>query len=250
MNINKVPKFVLNLEKRKDRLEKITKELSYMGWDYEIFKAIETNDNQGCSLSHSEIIKLSKERGYDEVLVIEDDCTFMPYAKNLSDEISSRYGNIEYYVNNLSPTLNTPVNISKDYELLIDLTNLPEPKPELNSPGTFATNCIMYNNKSYDKVLDVTLPDNLRFVPIDVFIHRNIYLNYQSYCPILPIAPQTKDWSDVSQGDYSNFFIQTYNWNVCSPTNIPSEFMSYENNQLIKDLNIHKKFYYENKNNN
>jgi GR25 family glycosyltransferase involved in LPS biosynthesis len=42
MNITNIPKFVVNLERRPDRLEKVKKELEYIGWDYEIFKAIDT----------------------------------------------------------------------------------------------------------------------------------------------------------------------------------------------------------------
>jgi GR25 family glycosyltransferase involved in LPS biosynthesis len=248
MNINKTAKFVLNLERRKDRLEKITKELNYIGWDYEIFKAIDMNDHRGCSLSHAEIIKIAKERGYSDVMVIEDDCTFMPYSKILSDDISSKYENLEYYINNLAPTLDRPVKVSNEYDLLIDLTDYPEAQPYHR--GIFATNCIMYNEKSYDKVLEITVPENLNYIAVDDFIYKNVYLNHQSYCPILPIAPQTKDWSDVSHGEYSNFFSQTYQWNYNGPVIIPAEFMNYENNQLIKDLNIHKKYYYESKNNN
>ena len=248
MNINNVPKFIINLERRKDRLEKITKELNYMGWEYEVFKAVDTNDHRGCSLSHSEIIKLSKERGYDDVLIIEDDCTFMPYSKNLSNEISSKYENVEYFIMNLGPTLDRPVNISEKYNLLLDLTNLPVAQEYHR--GIYATNSIMYNKKSYDKVLEITLPENLNYIAIDDFIYKNIYLNHQSFSSILPIAPQTKDWSDVSHGEYSNFFVQTYQWNYNGPVRIPSEFMTYENNQMIKDLNIHKKYYYESKNTN
>lgn len=248
MNLHTIPKFVINLERRKDRLDRISKEMKYIGWEYEIFKAIDKNDHTGCSLSHAEIIKMAKEYGYKEIMVIEDDCTFMPYSKSLINEISEKYKNIDYHIFNLSPTIDRPVKISNSYELLLDLTNLP--KAEEYHRGIYATNCIIYNEKSYDKVLEITLPENLGYIAIDDFIYRNIYLNNQSYCPILPIAPQTKDWSDVSQGEYSNFFTQTYQWNYNSPVTIPSEFMSYENNQMIKDLNIHKKFYYESKNNN
>ena len=63
MNITIIPKFVVNLERRPDRLGHIQKELGYMGWDYEVFKAIDLNNHGGCTLSHTEIIKIAKERG-------------------------------------------------------------------------------------------------------------------------------------------------------------------------------------------
>ena len=83
MNICSIPKFVVNLERRPDRLESIKKEMDYIGWDYELFKAVDLNHHGGCTLSHVEIIKIAKERGYKSVLVIEDDCTFLPYSKDL-----------------------------------------------------------------------------------------------------------------------------------------------------------------------
>jgi GR25 family glycosyltransferase involved in LPS biosynthesis len=58
MNITNIPKFVVNLERRPDRLEHIQKEMDYMGWDYELFKAVDLNNHGGCTLSHTEIIKI------------------------------------------------------------------------------------------------------------------------------------------------------------------------------------------------
>ncbi len=57
MNLSQVPKFVVNLERRLDRLEHIQKEMKYIGWDYELFKAVDLNNHGGCSLSHVEILK-------------------------------------------------------------------------------------------------------------------------------------------------------------------------------------------------
>ena len=61
MNLNEIPKFVLNLEKRIDRLEHIQKEMSYIGWDYELFKAVDTGCHLGCTLSHVAIIDIAIE---------------------------------------------------------------------------------------------------------------------------------------------------------------------------------------------
>ena len=94
MKFNELPKFVINLQSRPENLEKIRKELDYMGWDWERFEAVNRGNYMGCTLSHLEVIKIAKERGYkrvmeiaknrnyEKVMVIEDDCTFMPYAKS------------------------------------------------------------------------------------------------------------------------------------------------------------------------
>lgn len=236
------PKFVVNLERRPDRLSLIQDEMKYIGWDYEIFKAVDTNSHVGCTKSHCEIIKIAKERGYEKVLVVEDDCSFMPYAKSLLEEIETKTTDLNFAIINLAPTLNRPVNKSKKHDLLLDLTNLP-PKEE-HHRGIFATNIIMYHHTIYDKVLEMEQESNMRFFAIDDFIYQFITSVKESYAPILPIAPQRRDWSDVSPGEYNNFYAQTYNWNLYSDCKIPREFMEYKDNMETKNKGEHKKFYH------
>jgi hypothetical protein len=236
------PKFVVNLERRPDRLSLIQNEMKYIGWDYELFKAVDTNSHVGCTKSHCEIIKIAKERGYEKVLVVEDDCSFMPYAKSLLDEIETKTTDLNFAIINLAPTLNRPVNRSQKHELLLDITNLP-PKQE-HHRGIFATNMIMYHHSIYDKVLEMEIENNMRFFAIDDFIYQFITSLKESYTPILPIAPQRRDWSDVSPGEYNNFYGQTYNWNLYSDCKIPREFMEYRENMETKNKGEHKKFYY------
>lgn len=242
MNINDIPKFVINLERRKDRLDHITKEMSYMDWEFELFKAIDLNNHRGCSLSHSEIVKIAKEKKYNYVMVIEDDCTFMPYAKSLIDKIGEL--DFDFSVLNLGPTLNVPVNISIDNPYLLDITNIPN-KESYNS-GVYATNIIIYHESIYDKLLEIEEEQNLVYYAIDVFIDRFIASKSQSYCPSLPLAVQISDWSDVSHGNYNNFYTQTYNWNLYSPIKIPREYLDIGNIKNIKDNQGHKEYFYEN----
>lgn len=237
------PKFVVNLERRKDRLESIKKEMDYVGWDYEYFPAIDLNNHVGCTKSHLEIIKIAKQRGYDKVLIVEDDCTIMPYAKSFIELSESKFPNLEFSVINLAPTLNRPVNVSKNFPLFLDATNLPE--KEEHHRGIFATNMIMYHSSIYDKVLEIEEPSKIGWYAIDDFIYQFITSVYQSYVPILPIGPQISDWSDVSQGIYNNFHTQTYNWNLYSPIKIPGEFLNLSSNKALKENKTHKPFPYE-----
>ena len=244
MNITRIPKFVVNLERRPDRLEYIQKEMDYMGWEYELFKAVDLNSHRGCTLSHTEIIKIAKERGYDSVMVIEDDCSFLPYSKNLINKIDTESGDFKFGIINLAPTLNRKVNRSEENQLFLDITNLP-PKLE-HERGVFATNMIIYHSSVYDDVLELEKPEKLGYYAIDDYIYQFILPIKQSYSPILPIAPQMSSWSDVSQGQYNNFYTQTYNWNLYSPYKIPNEFLDYKYNQITKQNNEHKEFKYEN----
>jgi GR25 family glycosyltransferase involved in LPS biosynthesis len=244
MNINNIPKFVINLKRREDRLAHIQKEMEYMGWDYELFEAIDEGCYVGCTLSHLNILNIAKERNYESVLIIEDDCTFMPYAKSFIKKIEEETENLEFAICNLAPTLNRPVNVSDKHNLFLDITNLPERSE--HQRDVFATNMIIYHKSIYDDVFEITGttygPPN--YYPIDEFNFRFIISQKQSYCPILPIAPQKADWSDVSNGNYSNFYTQTYNWNSYSPCKIPGEFTDYDRIQEIKKEKIHKDFYY------
>ena len=236
-------KFVVNLERRQDRLDSIKKEMEYIGWDYEYFSAVDTNSHVGCTRSHLEIIKLAKERNYEKVLIVEDDCTFMPYSKSLIQQIEKESENFEFAVVNLAPTLNRPVNVSPRFRWFLDATNLP-PKEE-HHRGIFATNMIMYHQSIYDKVLEIEEPSKLNYYAIDDFIYQFVTSVYQSYVPILPIGPQISDWSDVSGGVYNNFYTQTYNWNQYSPIKIPGQYLNLNENKTVKSQNVHKEYYYE-----
>lgn len=244
MNITNIPKFVVNLERRPDRLERIKKEMEYVGWDYELFKAIDLNNHGGCTLSHVGIIKIAKERGYESVMVIEDDCTFLPYSKDLINKIKNESGHFEFGVINLSPTLNRPVNRSKEQPLFLDITTYP-PKEEYHR-GTFATNMIIYHNSIYENILEMEKPEILGYYAIDDYIYQFILPIKQSYCPILPIAPQISDWSDVSHGNYNNLYTQTYNWNLYSPCKIPLEYLTGTLTQELKSNKQHREFIYVN----
>jgi hypothetical protein len=155
MNFSEIPKFVINLDRRPDRMESITKEMEYIGWDFERFSAIDTNSYMGITKSTFEIIKIAKERKYPRVMLIEDDCGFMPYAKDLLNKIEESCPNLEFAMFNLSPTQNRPINVSKDYDILFDMTNTPEAPPEAR--GIYGANMVIYDESIYDKIFDIAL---------------------------------------------------------------------------------------------
>ena len=98
--------------------------------------------------------------------------------------------------------------------------------------------------ENYDKVLEMEKPENLGYYAIDDYIYQFILPIKQSYSPILPIAPQISSWSDVSQGQYNNFYTQTYNWNLYSPCKIPSGYLHGTLIQELKDNKQHNEFTY------
>lgn len=71
--------FYINLDKRTDRRQEIESQLDAFNLPYERFSAIETPGQGivGCGLSHTAVLRLAKERGYRNVLILEDDFEFL-----------------------------------------------------------------------------------------------------------------------------------------------------------------------------
>jgi hypothetical protein len=234
MKLEDIPKFVINLKRRPDRLESIQREMDYVGWDYELFEAIDTNSYMGCTLSHLKIIDICETRGYEKVIIIEDDTYFMPYFKSLLNNIQVDLSEIDYF--NFGPTLHRPVNKSLIYENLINLSDLP-PKENDNQRGIFTTNCVLYDRKIFNeirKISETKFSDASYFYSIDDYIYQFIMPKYRSFCPIYPMTTQGSFFSDVSGDVYNNFYTLTYNWNLYSPYKIPSIFCSLDSVQNIK----------------
>jgi len=93
--------FYINLEKRKDRREHIENLLKdhYLFDISERYIAIETPDSGiiGCSQSHLNVLKLAKERGYKNVLILEDDFTFLVTKQELESKIKYLFENYSNY---------------------------------------------------------------------------------------------------------------------------------------------------------
>ena len=82
--------FYINLDRRPDRRAEIEGELERMGISGERFPAIDIYPGiVGCGSSHLETLKLAKERGYPNVLILEDDLTFLVSKEELRDILDS-----------------------------------------------------------------------------------------------------------------------------------------------------------------
>ena len=118
---------------------------------------------------------------------------------------------------------------------LIDITNKP-PKEEKHR-GVFGTGFMVYNKSVFQDMFKYDV-----MIAIDEFLENEIYSKYQSYSPLLPICGQRNNQSDVSNGFYNNFYVQTYNWNSYCPNKIPNSFMDMEyvlnNRDKIMDYKI------------
>ena len=71
--------FYINLSHRKDRREEIEKELTQFQLPFERFEAYYTPEfgGVGCAQSHLAVLKMAKERNYENIIIFEDDFTFL-----------------------------------------------------------------------------------------------------------------------------------------------------------------------------
>ena len=92
-NIDKI--MYINLDRRTDRREEIEKELDQFELPYERFSAIHSSIKGiiGCTKSHLEIVKLAKERGYKNILILEDDFTFLVSKEEFENNLSLLFEN-------------------------------------------------------------------------------------------------------------------------------------------------------------
>jgi glycosyl transferase family 25 len=70
--------FYINLDRRVDRRIQFETECARMGIAVERFSAIAHSvPALGCAVSHVEVLKLARDRGYDRVCIFEDDFEFL-----------------------------------------------------------------------------------------------------------------------------------------------------------------------------
>lgn len=87
--------YVINLEKEIEMKKHITKQLTkYNLLEHTTFiKAIYNPNNPayGCTLSHHLALKDMLEHNYDVIMILEDDCEFIEFPFNITDEIPKNW---------------------------------------------------------------------------------------------------------------------------------------------------------------
>jgi GR25 family glycosyltransferase involved in LPS biosynthesis len=182
--------YVINLEERVDRWQHIVKTF---GNDFNLIRvdAIKHNEGwKGCFLSHKKCLQIAKEKKLQNIIVMEDDCD------KLNNNFVDRLYKIKEYLNNndkwyifLGGTFcTTKKNIIKKINYEHD--NL----FEINYG--FCTQLVIYNNKSYDKIIDYEINE-----PID-----NIWPKlFNSLISIPFLTTQVLSYSNINTDKISSF---------------------------------------------
>ena len=90
--------FYINLDRRSDRRDLIEMDLAKIGLVAERFVGIPYEPGiVGCGKSHLAVMKLAKERGYKNVLILEDDFTFLVSKEELDVALEKFFSNVKEY---------------------------------------------------------------------------------------------------------------------------------------------------------
>lgn len=229
LKFEKIKKIVINLKRRPDRLEKFKEEMNYMGWEFEIFEGIDTNDYNGCALSHKKIAEDFLKTNDDFLLVMEDDLFFMPYSKKIIKECEEELDKTEWDFFHFGPSIHRP--LKRYNNILIDLNDLP-PKDENRHRGIFGTTAFILTKKSAEIMANWDtskyIDNGHRQIPIDEYMDRVLYKRCRSFCPYLLLTTQQNDYSDINKTFDNNHYILTYNWNAYLPDKVSAQMYDFE----------------------
>ena len=192
----------INLNKRTDRKKTIENQLNNFDLDYERFEAIETPDFGivGCGLSHLHVLKIARERGYKNILILEDDFTFLVSKEDFEKQLSIFFNTkIEYNVCMISYFL---LDSQKtQYEFLLKVID-----------AQTASGYIV-NENYYDKLIELyefAIPKLIQTKEHWIYANDQIWKKYQRtdnwFCFTNRIGKQSDGFSDTSQR-YENYNI-------------------------------------------
>ena len=233
INFATIPKFVINLDRRKDRMEHFIAEMHWINWQYTRFSAIDTNSYIGCALSHQKLAEICLESDDEYFMFLEDDIFFMPYAKEQIEkcQIDLELLNFDFF--HLAPSLHRPVDNLTNH--LLDISRLPPKNPDKHRE-VFGTSAFILNKKTCEYILNWNtnkyIENSHQQKPIDEFLALAVYPNVICVASSLPIVTQIDDFSDINQGYYNNHYLMTYNWNLYTSSKLDNNLM---------DLNFCKK---------
>lgn len=141
-NIDKI--IYINLNKRTDRREQLEEELNNFNLNFERFEAIETPGFGilGCGLSHLQVLKIAKDSNYENILILEDDFTFLVSKEEFEKELSNFFNsNIDFDVCFLS------YNLIKKEEMPYNFI--------VKALDCQTASGYIVNKKYYDKLIDL-----------------------------------------------------------------------------------------------
>lgn len=186
--------FYINLDERVDRKNLIELELNNFDLKYERFPAIKDEMGiYGCGLSHLSVLKLAKERGYKNVLIFEDDFTFLVSKEEFETFLDQFFTYIDKF-----DVCMLAYNTQRE-----EATNHSFVKKIIESQSASA---YLVNQHYYDKLIQLyeeNMP-KLKETGIHwVYANDQIWKQYQPdddwYQPSIRIGKQRADFSNIAE---------------------------------------------------
>ena len=204
--------FVINLDHRTDKWQLVTKNLEKMKIvNYERFAAIKPEYSEipdeykkwfssknnsdgtdetysvgamGCKLSHLKVINIAKNRGYEKILILEDDVDFNPNTSMIFNEAVKQLNSFEpwdmlYFTGNHGRRYE---NISKNL---------------IRIYGSHSTVGYAIHSRIYNQVINYALNYCKH---IDIFYKDIIHPFYNCYCIQPHLVWNMDGYSDIEQG--------------------------------------------------
>lgn len=199
--------FCINLERRRDRWEKTSKKFEDLGLSVERFRGydglllkpfinpdvrvLRTGGYIGCLLSHLEIYKTALERGYERILILEDDIVF---HKNFHKEFKKIFNDIDLDSNDWDLLYLGSANFNNSYIVGEEINQSTIKNYKIYGDRSFdkATNswsCLAYavNRKVMQRLLDYYETNGYQY-EIDLVIASEIQNKEDFRC--LKVMPQ------------------------------------------------------------
>jgi GR25 family glycosyltransferase involved in LPS biosynthesis len=182
----------INLDQHVEKRNVMENQLKYFDLDFERFPGLYGPvDGIGCAKSHLEALKLARQRGYKNVLIMEDDVLFTVSKDEFDTQISKLFSTIpDFDVCMLAYNLQKG-EIYTEYPFL--LKNI-----EAQTASAYLVNHIMY-----DKLIDLYEEANVslektrqHWIYANDQIWKPLQLTHKWYCFTLPLCRQSdiKKW--------------------------------------------------------
>ena len=207
--------YVINLDKRTDRLKHITKQCKNANIDFERFSACDGNNvskyknyidkyfdknnkltkgQLGCALSHILIWEKIHKNNNKNTLILEDDAiidvNFWKKIDILKNDLETNFNILL-----LSCCSCEGYDINKKYII----------KGSKSNKANWCTTSYIINKKFVKIILDKIKKDKMYIHGIDQYLINNIYSKYDFYIVKEPFIKQNKELdSDIIMGDLGN----------------------------------------------
>ena len=192
--------YYLNLDERKDRDKNIKDAFKNMSIIFERIPAVKDgNPWKGCGLSFKKAIEKAKVNKLPYVFIMEDDCIPTEYFKDnwpkIKNWLESNLNNWDAFSGGNTYYFFYP----NETETISKITNIDNIR--LYSTKSQAYNCMCFNSRIYDKMLEWNESDG----PIDLWLNKN---NIKTVTCIPFIGVQNKGESNIEKRftDYNEYY--------------------------------------------